>query len=119
MIRSLKAQDSSNICLTIPQFKYYANALVERNYLRQDTADCRVKENAYLQAITEKNKHLHLDTLAFIQKDQAIQTQQTAYSNLAADFRKVERSRNGWRGFGLGTGAALVITGVVVVLTNR
>ena len=37
-IQCCAQQDSNKICLTYPQFDFYADALVERNGLRSDTA---------------------------------------------------------------------------------
>lgn len=85
-------QDSGRLCLTYPEFDFYANALVERNGLAVDTAILNALARANAIHIYQQEEQLRLAAEQVIVKDSIANIHKSAYTDLSKKHEKQGRN---------------------------
>jgi hypothetical protein len=112
-IQCSRAQDSGKICLTYPEFRHYAKALIERNHLQVDTGALRIKERALSGAIQAHTDEAHADSIVIAQKGKIIVVQQDLLTTSANNLSAEKKKKVFWRT------SAFILIGASVILLVR
>jgi hypothetical protein len=114
MTRLCAQQDSGKICLSYPEFDYYAAKLVEHKYLKLDTASLNLAIFHLRQAISARNAELNTDSLMFIQKDQLFADLYKEYQVTAKREKKAQKKVVFWRRTAVVLGVAVLVETLVL-----
>lgn len=83
--------------MPVPEFRFYARAVIERNHLSNDTADLRGEVSELRLAIGAKNDQLRGDSSVVTQKTKVITIQQELLQTSANDLRKQKGKTSFWK----------------------
>lgn len=92
MTAHLKGQDSGKLCLTYPEFDFYANTLVERNGLAVDTAILHALVRTKNIHIYQQEQQLKLAADQVTVKDSIANIHKSAYTDLSKKHEKQGRN---------------------------
>jgi len=105
-------QDSNEVCLTNRQFDFYAQSLVERNGLREDTTLCWNQVRLYSEIIDNMDIQLGNFNDIIINKDIVIDIRNKDFAKLSIDYGKQVKKTKRWQQTALtfmGVSLALII----------
>lgn len=91
-IRLCGQPDSGKLCLTYPEFDYYANALVERNGLAVDTAILHALVRANAIHIYQQEQQLRLAADQVTVKDSIAKKYKDSFTDLSKKHEKQGRN---------------------------
>lgn len=81
-------KDSSRICLTYPQFDFYAQTLVEKEGLMVDTMILSRQIKLQDKTINNLDRQLSIDMEIMNNKDHIIDTQKKSFDDLSIKYNK-------------------------------
>lgn len=115
-IQSFGQTDSSKICLTNPEFDFYAQSVIEREGLRGDTA-ILLKEIYYLNGIIDYNDKKVADYKEIIvNKDFSILEKDDAFDDLSKDYQKSQKKHKRMKQLATTLGIVAGVLGIILVL---
>jgi len=115
MIRCVGQQDSNKICLTYPQFDFYAKNLVERNRLVIDTGLLKNELVLKKSIIFYKDNQISGFKSVIIQKDSIINTHKHAYDNLYVKYEGEVGKVKVWKQASLTMAIISCFLGIVII----
>lgn len=107
--------DSSRLCLTYPQFKFYAQAVIEREGLKKDTSTLVLQLKLQEGIIRNIDAQLGNCQDINVQKDNIIDIKDKDFKNLALKFGDQRKKTRFWKQASLTLGAiSLVLLSLVI-----
>lgn len=108
--------DSNNVCLTPPQFDFYAQSVIEREGLRGDTA-ILLKEIYYLNdIISYKDNQINSFEQIVLVKNKSIEERDLNYDKLSKEYNKVCKKHKRTKQLATTLGIVAGVLGIILVL---
>lgn len=108
--------DSNNVCLTPPQFDFYAQAVVEREALKQDTALWSLEALYLSDIISYKDNQINGFEQIVISKDKSIEERDLNYEKLSKEYNKVCKKHKRTKQMAMVLGITTCLLGVILIL---
>lgn len=116
MIQFYSQQDSGKLCLTLPEFKFYATAVVERNGLQKDTTIMGRQNREQKKVIGMRERQAEAaESLAQV-NDSTTKVYKGAFNDLIKKHEKCDRKLAGSKKVSLVFIVTTIILGAVVFL---